>query len=159
MGLGAREVFKSSIYMELATVISKLSKDPNTKVGAVIVKEGKILGIGYNGAPKLFPDEKVPQTHNNELFLDKNTYMLHAEVNAILNSNGDLSNSTIFITHYPCYECAKILCQSGIEKVIYINEYKKEITDISNYIFKECGIKCYQLDEYLKEVNGDDFKD
>lgn len=153
MDLGAREVFKSSIYMELAEVISKLSKDPNTKVGAVIIKDGKILGIGYNGAPKMFPDEKVPQSHSDNISLDKNTYMIHAEVNAILNSNGDLSNSTIFITHCPCYECAKILCQSSIEKIVYKYEYKKEITDISNYIFKECGVKCYQLEDYLKEVD------
>ena len=152
MVLGAREVFKANIYMELSNTISKLSKDPNTKVGAVIVKGGKILGIGYNGAPKHFPDEKVPTSHSEKLSLDKNTYMIHAEINAILNSNGNLADSSIFITHCPCYECAKVISQAGISTVVYQQEYKKEFTEISNYIFKECGIKCYQLQEYLQEV-------
>lgn len=138
-------------FINLAEEISSRSRDPNTKVGACIVKDKKILSTGYNGAPRTFPDELVPDCRDTSKPLkdQKYPYICHAELNAVLNYGGslnDLKGSKIYITICPCYECAKVLAQVGISEVIYKEEYHKTyLTDISKYIFEKCGIKFRKL--------------
>jgi len=132
--------------MSIADSTANLSKDPRTKVGAVIVKNKKIKSVGYNGAPKTFPDNLVPTDNSGETLKEKkNTYMCHAELNSILNYDGlisDLSGATMYITLSPCSKCACLLAQVGIKKIIYKKKYdKKEETEATDYIFEKCGIE------------------
>lgn len=146
-------------WMNVAEEISKRSKDPSTHVGAVIVKDKQLLSLGYNGAPKSFLDEDVPQTHDNEkpLIERKNTFMLHAELNAILNYKGalsDLRGATCYVTVSPCFECAKALVQVGISNVIYKTEYhRKEQWEPSLYILQKCGITVQKYDDVIRKEN------
>ncbi len=140
-------MFNDTFYMELAKLTALNSKDPKTKVGAVLVKDSKVLSLGYNGAPRNFPDDLLPKESNPDLPLkeQKNTYMVHAEVNAILNYGGslkDLKDSVIYVTVSPCIECSKVLVQCGIKKVIYLEEYhKKEIWETAKIILTLGRIK------------------
>ena len=110
----------------LALLSAQRSKDPNTKVGACIVTpESKIVGIGYNGMPIGLDDSIMPWERSAESQLDtKYPYVCHAELNAILNSIKDISGCTLYVTLYPCNECAKAIIQSGIKKLVYhTNKY------------------------------------
>ncbi len=143
-------------FMSVAEETAKLSKDPRTHVGAVIVHDKRIKSCGYNGAPKSFPDELVPSDSENEhLINQKNTYMCHAEMNAILNYDGkisDIKDSTIYVTVSPCSRCACMLAQVGVKKVIYKEKYhKSEETNASEYILNKCGIDCVSYDEVKDE--------
>lgn len=134
-------------FMHLAEETALRSKDPNTKVGACFVKDKRVLSLGYNGAPRNFPDNLVPSSSDSSLPLkhNKNTYMVHAELNAILNFRGNLSElegSTLYVTVSPCYECAKMLSQLKVKEIIFKCEYhRNEHIQISKFIFDTCGIK------------------
>ena len=113
-------------FMALALLSAQRSKDPNTKVGACIVTpENKIVGIGYNGMPIGINDKDMPWERSAESQLDtKYPYVCHAELNAILNSIKDIKGCTLYVTLYPCNECAKAIIQSGIKKLVYhTNKY------------------------------------
>lgn len=124
---------KSNIYMSMANLISKRSKDPNTQVGAVIVSDqDRILSVGYNGFPNGCHDDSFPWEKGTPSEYDsKYPYVVHAELNAILNFRGDnkaLENSTLYVTLFPCHECAKAIIQCGISRVVYLsNKYKDTI--------------------------------
>lgn len=142
---------EDEFYIAIAKLCSLRSKDNQTKVGACIVKDKKILSIGYNGAPRSFPDDLVPDCCDTTKPLkdQKYPYICHAELNAVLNYGGslnDLKGSKVYLTISPCYECAKILAQIGVSEVIYKEEYHKTyLTDISKFIFKKCGVKFRKL--------------
>lgn len=141
----------NNYFMNIAKETAKLSKDPNTKVGAVLVKDKRILSVGYNGAPQKFPDDEIPNKgDSSELINQKNSYMIHAELNAVLNypnSIKDLKDSILYVTISPCHECAKMLSQIGISKVIYLEKYhRKNYTDVSDLIFEKCGIETQKFD-------------
>lgn len=104
-------------FIELAYLVASWSKDPSTKVGAVIVNNDNIiLSIGFNGFPKGVPDRD--EDLNNRSVKYKLT--VHAELNAILNSNNsNMKNSTLYVTHFPCNECVKSIVQSGITRIVY----------------------------------------
>lgn len=109
------------MYMEIAEVVAKRSKDPHTKVGAVIAKDNHILGIGYNAEPKGFNYDF--DWHSEE----KYDYVIHAELNAIANSTffgNSIAGSTMYLTLSPCHECMKLLIQYGISTVYYKGKYK-----------------------------------
>lgn len=135
-------------FMSIAEETAKLSRDPKTKVGAVIVHNKRVKSAGYNGAPSSFPDELVPwdSVETDELINQKNTYMCHAELNAILNYDGkisDLKDTTMYTTVSPCSRCACMIAQVGIKKVIYKEKYhRKTETDTTDRIFDICGIEC-----------------
>ena len=110
-------------FMSIALLSSLRSKDPNTKVGACIVSdEHKVLSLGYNGMPTGIDDHKIPWGREGERLETKYPYVCHAELNAILNSNHDLKGSTLYVTLFPCNECAKALIQAGIKKVVYLSD-------------------------------------
>lgn len=130
-------------YIEIAKTVSKKSKDPSKKVGCVIEKDGRILSIGYNGAPRTFDDNLLPLANSENLLTSKNTFIVHAELNAILNYGGslrDLQGATLYVTLSPCHECAKAIAQLGIKKVIYIEQYSQDVYDAAKYIFETCGV-------------------
>uniref|UniRef100_A0A915KC58 Probable deoxycytidylate deaminase n=1 Tax=Romanomermis culicivorax TaxID=13658 RepID=A0A915KC58_ROMCU len=112
-------------FMSIACLSARRSKDPRTQVGACIVnEENKIVGIGYNGMPIGCCDDLLPwgRESNNPLE-NKYVYVCHAEMNAIMNSNSlSLKNCRIYATHFPCNECTKLIIQSGIRKIIYMND-------------------------------------
>lgn len=142
----------NNYFMAIARETAKMSKDPITKVGAVITKDRRILSIGYNGAPHGFNDEIVPKDSEScELVNQKNTYMVHSELNAILNFRGSLSelkDSIVYVTVSPCHECAKALIQLGVKAVIYDTLYhRKETSEVTKKLFDCCGVQFISLEE------------
>lgn len=115
-------------FMASAVLTAMRSKDPSTQVGAVIVnRQNRIVSLGYNGMPKGCPDDQMPWGKDNKKSLeDKNWYVCHAEMNAIVGkSASDLEGCTVYVTLFPCNECAKIIIQSGIQRVVYLSDKNK----------------------------------
>ena len=109
------------LYIEIAKIVAKKSKDPHTKVGACLVKDGCVIGIGYNGEPRNF---KYNFNWNTS---EKYDYVIHAEMNAIANAQSvgvSVVDSDIYLTLSPCHECIKLLIQNRIKNVYYLEEYK-----------------------------------
>lgn len=100
-------------YINLARHISEWSKDPSTKVGAVITKNNRVLSLGFNGIPTGLLDEKYLETREIKIMTT-----MHAESNAIDFARGDLEGSTIYVTHHPCPACAGRIIQNGIKRVV-----------------------------------------
>ena len=109
-----------SYFMALAHLSAERSKDPNTNVGAVIVDEmNRIVSIGYNGMPRNCNDDEFPWEREGGFLTTKYAYVVHAELNAILNSPRPVNGCTIYVSLFPCNECAKAIIQSGIKKIVY----------------------------------------
>ena len=109
--------------MGVAIMSSFRSKDPNTQVGACIVNtKQRIVGIGYNGLPFGCSDDEYPWDNNKDFLNTKYPYVVHAEPNAILNSTGVLDDCKIYVTLFPCHECAKLIIQSGIKEIIFTSD-------------------------------------
>ena len=108
--------------MSVALLASMRSKDPNTQVGACIVGEDKrIISTGYNGFPCGCSDDDFPWDREGEQ--TKYPYVVHAELNAILNAGGrNLSGSRLYVALFPCNECAKAIIQAGIKEVVYLSD-------------------------------------
>lgn len=111
-------------FMGIAALSAKRSKDPNTQVGACIVNDGnKIMSVGYNGFPMGCNDDIFPWERTGDELETKYPYVCHAELNAILNNRGaNLEGCRIYVTLFPCNECAKAIIQSGIKEVVYISD-------------------------------------
>ena len=145
-------------FMGIAMLSAQRSKDSNTQVGACIVnRENKIVSVGYNGMPTGCADDDMPWERSAESPLDtKYPYVCHAELNAILNSNiGNLSGCTVYVTLFPCNECAKAIIQSGIKKVVYYdNKYADaDSTKASCLLFRKCGVEFVQYRPSGKELS------
>lgn len=111
-------------FMGLAQIASLRSKDPSSQVGACIVDpDKKIVSLGYNGMPRGIDDEVIPWGHGDDLD-SKYLYVCHAEFNAILNTRDGsaLNGCSIYVTLFPCNECAKAIVQTGIKEVIYLDD-------------------------------------
>ena len=110
-------------FMGVALLSAKRSKDPNTKVGACLVNQDKrIIGIGYNGFPRGCQDDEFPWGRDGNALDTKYPYVVHAEANAILNSNQNLKGATLYVSLFPCNECAKLVIQTGIKHIIYMSD-------------------------------------
>ncbi len=111
-------------FMGVALLAAQRSKDPNTQVGACIVDSAnRILSTGYNGFPYGCSDDIFPWDREGEANDTKYPYVVHAELNAILNASGkSLLGSTIYVALFPCNECAKAIIQAGIKKVVYLSD-------------------------------------
>lgn len=109
-------------FMGVAMLAARRSKDPNTQVGACIVSpDNIIISTGYNGMPKGCSDDEFPWERTGEE--TKYPYVVHAELNAILNANGrDLRGSRLYVALFPCNECAKAIIQSGVAEVVYLSD-------------------------------------
>ena len=107
-------------FMGLAHLSAMRSKDPSTQVGAVIVSgEHRVVSIGYNGFPNGCSDDEFPWDREGDFGATKYPYVVHAELNAILNSKNDLRGCSIYVSLFPCNECAKAIIQSGISRIVY----------------------------------------
>ncbi len=132
--------------MGVALLSSMRSKDPNTQVGACIVNDdNRIVSVGYNGFPRGCSDEDFPWERSAERQNDtKYPFVCHAELNAILNSNGiGVKGSRIYVALFPCNECAKAIIQAGIKEIIYISDkYRNtENTLASKRMLAAAGVK------------------
>ena len=138
-------------FMRVAQAASLRSKDPNTQVGACIADTNhRILSVGYNGTPSTLNDDEFPWDTVDDPLLDKHSYVIHAEANAILNyrcSLKDMTGATVYVTLFPCHECAKTLVQAGIGEVVYLDDKYRDTEDnlISKSIFDRCGITYRQV--------------
>ena len=135
-------------FMTLALLTAKRSKDPSTQVGACIVDdENKVVSIGYNGMPRHCDDTKLTWEKGEDLN-NKYLYVCHAEFNAILNTRdgSHLNGCRIYVTLFPCNECAKAIIQTGIKKVIYLsNKYEDQLsTRASKRLFEVAGVEVEQ---------------
>ena len=111
--------------MAVAELSAQRSKDPGTQVGACIVNRNKrIIGIGYNGFPAGCSDDELPWAREGEFLETKYPYVCHAEMNAITNAANkpDLDGATLYVSLYPCNECAKLIVQVGIKEVVYLSD-------------------------------------
>lgn len=131
------------MFVEIAKVVAQRSADPHTQVGAVLVKNNCVIGVGYNGEPKGFHfdfDWNSPE---------KYPYVIHAEMNAISNANRngvDCNGADIYLTLSPCHDCIKLLIQHGIKNVYYLKEYKD--IDLTKQIVENTdSIQLTKLDE------------
>ena len=153
----------SEFFMGVAELAAKRSKDPNTKVGACIVNDRNIiLSTGYNGMPIGCDDDDMPWCREGSFVNSKYAYVCHAELNAILNCDGrSLKGSTIYVTNFPCNECAKAIIQAGIKKVIFLeNKYTgSDQTKVAKRLFMACGVAVVPFDicemDELTLVSGD----
>ena len=108
-------------FMGVAQLAAMRSKDPNTQVGSCIVSNShKILSMGYNGMPTGCDDDAFPWDREGDTLMTKYPFVTHSELNAILNyRGGSLEGATLYVSLFPCNECAKAIIQAGIKRVIY----------------------------------------
>ena len=141
-------------FMGVAMLAARRSKDPSTQVGACIVSQDNIIiSTGYNGMPKGCSDDEFPWEREGEE--TKNPYVVHAELNAILNSNGrNLRGSRIYVAPFPCNECAKAIIQSGIKEIIYLSDkYAHTPTTIaSKRMLDAAGVRYTQLKPTMESI-------
>ena len=132
-------------FMGVAVLASMRSKDPNTQVGACIVsQDNKILSMGYNGFPIGCSDDEFPWSREAEGLDSKYLYTTHSELNAILNyRGGSLEGATIYVTLFPCNECAKAIIQSGIKKLVYASDKYATAVNVlaSKRMLKTAGVE------------------
>jgi Deoxycytidylate deaminase len=135
-------------FMGVAHLASFRSKDPNTQVGACIVSDdNKILSIGYNGLPKGCSDDEFPWSREGDELDTKYPFVTHSELNAILNyRGGSLEGSKMYVTLFPCNECAKAIIQAGIRDLIFAdNKYDgKPSVEASKRMFNAAGVRYYK---------------
>ena len=129
-------------FMSLAYSVAEWSKDPSTKVGAVIVNDKKqVLAIGYNGFPRGVKD--LPERYADRT--TKLNFVAHAERNALDNAFTSVEGATLYSTLYPCTECAKGIIQRGIKTVVTSKDFHETHAhrfnfDISKTMFNEAGV-------------------
>lgn len=134
-------------FMAVAKLAGMRSKDPNTQVGACIVSQNnKILSMGYNGFPLGCSDDEFPWARVGETIDTKYAYVTHAELNAILNYRGNLEGSKLYVSLFPCNECAKAIIQAGIHTVVYDEDkYNGTPGNIAaKKMFDAAGVTYYQ---------------
>jgi len=137
-------------FMAVAQLSARRSKDPNTQVGACIVNKNKrIIGIGYNGFPAGCSDDQLPWSREGAFLDTKYPYVCHAEMNAITNATNrpDLNEATLYVSLFPCNECAKLIVQVGIIEVVYLSDkyHDDDVFVAARRIFDMAGVKYRQL--------------
>ena len=149
-------------FMGVAELSARRSKDPNTQVGACIVSDdNKILSMGYNGFPNGCSDDEFPWEKDKEKddpYNAKYFYTTHSELNAILNyRGGSLEGSKIYVTLFPCNECAKAIIQSGIKTLIYGEDKYADTPAVraSKRMLNAAGVRYYQYQPSGRKVTLD----
>lgn len=140
-------------FMGLAHLSAMRSKDPNTQVGAVIVDENnRVVSIGYNGMPFGCNDDEFPWERQGEFLDTKYPYVVHAELNAILNAPRPVRGCTLYVSLFPCNECAKAIIQAGIKTIVYEDDKyaaTKE-TQASKKMLNSAGVETRELGKRIK---------
>ena len=153
-------------FMWLAHLSALRSKDPNTQVGAAIVDENhRVVSVGYNGMPKGCSDDVFPWSREGAILQTKYAFVVHAELNAILNSKYPVSGCTLYVSLFPCNECAKAIIQAGIRRIVYESDkYQNTDTTIaSRRMLKAAGIELVQLENtvvlHVEQVRNPEYKE
>lgn len=124
-----KDKFKKA-FMQTAQTFAELSHARRLKVGAIVVKDDRVISIGYNGMPAGWDNDcEYEEFYEDGPILKTKPEVLHAETNAIAKlakSNDSGNGATMFITHSPCIECAKLIYQSGIDHVVYMQKYRDD---------------------------------
>ena len=143
-------------FMGVAVLAAQRSKDPNTQVGACIVSpDNIILSTGYNGFPSGCSDDEYPWEREGNSNDTKYPYVVHAELNAILNANGrSLKDAKLYVALFPCNECAKAIIQCGIREVIYLSDKyaNTATTQASKKMFHSAGVQLRQLKPSVQSI-------
>ena len=143
--------------MGVALLAAKRSKDPNTQVGACIVDQNNvILTTGYNGFPKACSDDEFPWNREGEI--TKYPFVVHAELNAILNASGkSLIGARLYVALFPCNECAKAIIQAGISEVVYLSDKYADTAGIkaSKMMLTAAGVKLTQFKPAITNITLD----
>ena len=143
-------------FMCIAMLAAKRSKDPNTQVGACIVSpDNIIISTGYNGMPKGCSDDEFPWDRTGEEIDTKYPFVVHAELNAILNANGrDLRGSRLYVALFPCNECAKAIIQCGIKEVIYMSDkYSGTLSNMaSKKMLQVAGVNYIKMESKFDQL-------
>ena len=144
-------------FMGVAILSGMRSKDPNTQVGACIVSEDhKILSMGYNGFPIGCSDDEFPWEREGEPLDNKYFYTTHSELNAILNyRGGSLDRATMYVTLFPCSECAKAIIQCGIRRLVYDSDKYENTPSVvaSKRMLKAAGVVLQRYEHTNREVH------
>lgn len=156
---GEREldINEDDYWMMVARIASLRSPDPSTQVGAVYVSdEGKFISLGYNQPPKPWNYLKFPfGTSSSRSYETKYPYIIHAEVDAL--KGMDYTNSTCYVTLFPCSNCAKQMIHRGVKRVVYLdyrmNDYIKEDVQAVFTMFNECGVECVSYRD-IRDIDG-----
>lgn len=137
-------------FTGIAILSGMRSKDPNTQVGACIVdKNNRILSVGYNGFPNGCADDLFPWAREGDVLDTKYAFVAHSELNAILNyRGGNLEGSRIYVSLFPCNECAKAIIQSGIKMICYDSDKYGETAGVraSKRMLDAAGVKYYKYE-------------
>lgn len=137
--------------MTMAGNLAKMSLATRSKVGALVYKDGRVVSMGWNGMPSGLPNEELEYIEDGKLVT--NSLVCHAEANALLKcariAGSTTENATLFVTMSPCKECAKLIIQAGISKVLYRDEYRN---NDGLAVLRRVGIIVEQLDE-LTDAN------
>lgn len=144
-------------FMGIAYLSAMRSKDPNTQVGACIVsKSNRILSMGYNGFPNGIDDDAFPWNRDNpDPLCNKYFYTTHSELNAILNyRGGTLEGAKLYVTLFPCNECAKAIIQAGIRQLVYAcDKYETTLGVIaSKRMLKSAGVEMIPYQPTGREI-------
>jgi len=146
-------------FMGVAHLSALRSKDPNTQVGACIVDaDRKIVGMGYNGLPLGCSDDEFPWGNQGDTLDTKYPFVVHAELNAILNSLCSLKDCSIYVSLFPCNECAKAIIQSGIKKIVYEDDKYAHTDEVkaSKRMLTASGVEYIQMEKKISlEVRMD----
>lgn len=144
-------------FMGIAQLSALRSKDPSTQVGACIVdSEHKVVSIGYNGMPRGIDDDVAPWGKGEGLD-SKYLYVCHAELNAILNTRdgSHLNGCSLYVTLFPCNQCAKAVVQTGIKEVVYLdNKYADQVIfQASKDMLEKAGVKVRKYEGPVVDIN------
>ena len=146
-------------FMGIAIMSANRSKDPNTQVGACIVdQDNRILTVGYNGMPSGCNDDEMPWDREGEGMASKYFFVCHAELNAILNyRGGSLEGAKMYVTLFPCNECAKAIIQSGVKEVYYLSDKYADTlaTMASKRMMDSAGVRYIQMRTEIKSITLD----
>lgn len=147
-------------FMGIALLSAKRSKDPSTQVGACIAdSDNKVVSLGYNGMPRGITDEELPWNKGEDLE-SKYLYVVHAELNAILNTRAgaDLKDCRLYVTLFPCNECAKAVIQTGIKEIVYLDDkYHNDLNmRASRHMLNLAGVKLTPFTGKVLKPNFDE---
>ena len=159
MSMGAKRedyITWDEYFMSVAYLAGMRSKDPSSQVGACIVSEdNKILSMGYNGFPKNCSDDEFPWEREGDSLNTKYFYVVHSELNAILNyRGGSLEGSKLYVTLFPCNECAKAIIQAGIKTVVYDDDKYKATPGViaSKRMMDAAGVRYYRYQRTGRKI-------
>lgn len=144
-------------FMGIALLAARRSKDPNTQVGACIVSpENIIISTGYNGLPNGCSDDEFPWEREGDE--TKYPFVVHAELNAILNAGGRvLRGARLYVALFPCNECAKAIIQSGISEIVYLSDKYADtnLVRASKRMLDAAGVRYHALQTQLHSITLD----